>query len=473
MPIDPTRLAAAETEIRRRMTADGAPPLVIDTFLLYVRQLAAGETGMLDRTRIAPLDHAETWERLPDNPAAAHEALGRTVVIKLNGGLGTGMGLDRAKSLLPAKDGLSFLDIIARQTLRLREVHGCALPLLFMNSFRTDADTRAALAPYPALADGQRGLPPGFLQHRVPKLRREDLMPADAPADPELAWCPPGHGDIYTALRTTGLLDRLLDGGCEYAFVSNADNLGAVLDPRILAWFAAGGRPFVMEVASRTADDRKGGHVARALPSGLALRESAQCPPEEDAEFQNVGLYRYFNTNNLWLNLRAIRDALARRNGILGLPLICNPKTLDPAVKSSLPVYQLETAMGAALSIFPDAGILAVPRSRFAPVKTTDDLLRLWSDLYLLDAESRVVRNPARPGAVPFIKLGKEHFGLMAGFTARFPHGAPSLLACDRFEVSGDVVFGRGVVATGTVNLAHAGPDPLLVPDGSRIGDRA
>src|SRR5438105_1204399 len=79
----------------------------------------------------------------------------------------------------------------------------------------------------------------------------------------ELEWCPPGHGDIYTALVTSGMLDALLDAGYEHAFVSNSDNLGAVLDPRILAWFAAERIPFLMEVADRTEADRKGGHIAQ------------------------------------------------------------------------------------------------------------------------------------------------------------------------------------------------------------------
>lgn len=473
MTTDPPTPSAAETEIRRRMQADGSPPLVVDTFLAHYRRLAAGGTGLLDRTVVAPVESAPSLDDLADDPAADEDALRRTVTIKLNGGLGTSMGLDRAKSLLPAKDGLSFLDIIARQTLRLRERHGCALPLLFMNSFRTEADTLAALRPYPALAPDRHGLPPGFLQHRVPKIRCDNLRPVDWPADRELEWCPPGHGDLYTALQTTGLLDRLLDAGYEYAFVSNADNLGAVLDPRILGWFADSGRPFVMEVAARTEDDRKGGHVARRRTGGLALRESAQCPKEEEPEFQDIALYRYFNTNNLWIRLRAVRDAMAARNGVLDLDLIRNEKPVDPSDAASPKVYQLETAMGAALSVFPDAAILHVPRTRFAPVKTTSDLLRLWSDLYVLDSDARVVRNPARAAPTPPIDLGKEHFRLIDGFRARFAAGAPSLIDCDRFEVSGDVRFGRGVIARGVVRIAHRGPEPLFVPDGAVLGERA
>ena len=46
------------------------------------------------------------------------------MVIKLNGGLGTGMGMDKAKSLLPVRGGLTFLDIVARQVLHIRQIDG-------------------------------------------------------------------------------------------------------------------------------------------------------------------------------------------------------------------------------------------------------------------------------------------------------------------------------------------------------------
>ena len=147
------------------------------------------------------------------------------------------MGMERAKSLLCVRRGLSFLDIIARQVLHLRKEYDATLPLLFMNSFRTSADTMAALARYEDLP--VEGLPLEFLQNKEPKLLAADLMPAAYPKHPDLEWCPPGHGDIYTALRGTGLLARLLDAGYRYVFVSNSDNLGAVPDARVAGWFAA------------------------------------------------------------------------------------------------------------------------------------------------------------------------------------------------------------------------------------------
>src|SRR3712207_377490 len=111
---------------------------------------------MVPEDRIDPLD-MEALADVEVSEDAGSRALGATVVIKLNGGLGTSMGMDRAKSLLPVRSGEgdeaapTFLDVIARQVLSLRRRHGARLPLMFMNSFRTREDTLAALAAYPDL----------------------------------------------------------------------------------------------------------------------------------------------------------------------------------------------------------------------------------------------------------------------------------------------------------------------------------
>ena len=134
----------------------------------------------------------------------------------------------------------------------------------------------AALARYADLPVD--GLPLEFLQNREPKLAAERPDPGRAgQRDPDLEWCPPGHGDLYTALRGTGLLERLIDQGYERAFVSNCDNLGAVPDARIAGWFAESGAPFAIEAVRRTPSDRKGGHFARRKSDGrIVLRETAQ-----------------------------------------------------------------------------------------------------------------------------------------------------------------------------------------------------
>jgi UTP--glucose-1-phosphate uridylyltransferase len=345
----------------------------------------------------------------------AAAALDRVAIVKLNGGLGTSMGMTRAKSLVEARDGLSFLDVIARHVLALRRRHGARLPLVLMNSYRTRDDTLAALERHPGL---RADVPLDFLQHREPRIRADDLRPVAWPADPELEWCPPGHGDLYPALRSSGLLDALLDRGYRWAFVSNVDNLGAVLEPRVLGWLAAQGAPFAMEVVIGTEADRKGGHIARRAPEGrLVLRETAQADDPES--FRDFRRWRYYNTNNLWVDLRALAALLDASGGIVELPLIVNRKRVDPAAPDSPEVVQLETAMGAAIGAFDGARAVCVPRTRFAPVKTTDDLLVLRSDVYRLAGDGRVERAPARAGRdLPFVELDRERFGAIADFDA-------------------------------------------------------
>jgi UTP--glucose-1-phosphate uridylyltransferase len=429
-----------------KMRREGIAEPAIRTFEHYYEQLRAGETGMLPESEIEPVDDVQDLDDLPEGDAP----LDRAIVIKLNGGLGTSMGMTRAKSLIEAKDGLSFLDIVARQVIELRERTRARLPLVLMDSFYTQADALAALERHPQL---ESDVPPDFLQNKEPKLLVDGLQPVEWPPDPSLEWCPPGHGDLYTALLTSGMLDRLLEAGYRYAFVSNSDNLGAVLEPRILAWMAREEIPFAMEVTDRTEADRKGGHIARRPGGGYLLRETAQTPEEDLEALQDIGRHRYVNTNNLWVDLEALRDLLDERDGVLGLPLIVNRKTVDPGDRSTPAVYQLETAMGAAIGVFDGAQPVRVPRTRFSPVKTTEDLLALRSDAYVLTDDARVELAPERDGTPPVVDLDDDHYKLLRDFDERFPAGAPSLVEAERLRVEGDVAFGRDVVVRGSVEV--------------------
>jgi UTP--glucose-1-phosphate uridylyltransferase len=444
---------------RAKMAEAGIDPVAIDTFAHYYRLLELGETGMIAESSIEPIDS----ERLDDvevDDATASRALRTTAVIKLNGGLGTSMGMERAKSLLCVRRGMSFLDVIARQVLHLRQAHDAPLPLMFMNSFRTSADTMAALARYTDLP--VEGLPLEFLPNREPKLRSDDLMPISWARDPDLEWCPPGHGDLYTALRGTGLLQRLLDQGYERAFVSNSDNLGAVPDARVAGWFAESGAPFAIEAVRRTPSDRKGGHFARRKSDGrIVLRETAQTSKKDQAALADLDRHRFSSTNNLWFDLRAMTEALDARHGILGLPLIRNVKTVDPADPSTPEVIQIETAMGAAIEVFEGACIIEVGRDRFVPVKTTDDLLVLRSDVY--DIGSDFVLDPA--GDAPFVDLDARYYKLVPEFERRFPDGAPSLREASSLKVSGDWTFGAKVKVVGDVTLETGAAE--RIPAGS------
>ncbi|HEX4363976.1 MAG TPA: UTP--glucose-1-phosphate uridylyltransferase [Solirubrobacteraceae bacterium] len=451
-----------------KMRADGVPDVALRTFAHYYERLRAGEAGVLAESELEPVTELPDADALPADDDGAREALGQAVIIKLNGGLGTSMGMTGPKSLLEVKDGLSFLDITVHQIRDLRARTGARLPLVLMNSFATRDASLAALTPYDDLPVD--GIDADFLQSKVPKLVADDLAPVRWPADASLEWAPPGHGDLYPALLSSGMLDALLDSGYRYAFVANVDNLGAVMEPRILAWLAREQIPFLMEVADRTAADRKGGHLAQRTGGGggLVLREIAQTPPGDVESFQDIIRHRYFNTNTLWIDLRALADVLAARDGVLGLPMIVNRKTVDPSDPGSTPVIQLETAMGAAIDVFEGARAVRVPRERFAPVKTTDDLLALRSDAYELGGDGRITLAAGRTVA-PLVQLDPRHYKLVRDFEARFPHGAPSLVAAERLTVRGDVAFGADVVVRGAATVEHSGDGQLQIADGSML----
>ncbi len=448
------------------MTAAGVHPSAIAVFAHSYRMLASGETGMLDESDLEPIESLPRLADLHTDQDAAGRALRQTAVVRLNGGLGTSMGMDRAKSLVEVRTGRRFLDLIVEQVLALRADYEVELPLLFMDSFRTQSDTLAALEEHSGIAVD--GMPPDFLQNREPKLRADDLTPVSWPADPALEWCPPGHGDIYTALYASGVLELLLDNGFRYLFVSNSDNLGAVPDPRLAAWFVESGAPIGAEYCRRTPADRKGGHLARLRSDGrLVLRESAQTRPEDAPAFGDIDRHRFFNTNNLWLDLRALRAALLANDGVLGLPIIRNAKTVDPADPHSTQVIQIETAMGSAIGVFDGAVAIEVDRTRFLPVKTTSDLLVLRSDAYEITDRAEVRLVPARATA-PLVDLD-DAYKLLPHFDERFPFGPPSLVAADTLTVRGDWTFGRDVVVVGVAQVDALG-SPGRIADGTRLG---
>jgi UTP--glucose-1-phosphate uridylyltransferase len=452
-----------------KMEKEGLGSFVVSAFRYYFDLLLEGHTGQISQADMEPVAPEEIAhaEKLTGTEEAGKKALAQSVVIKLNGGLGTSMGLSKAKTLLEVKDGLNFLDIIARQVLAFRRRLGVNLPLVFMNSFNTENDTLKALSSYQDLP--VPGLPFSFVQHKFPKVLHDGLIPAKWPADPSLEWNPPGHGDLYAALVTSGALAKFLNEGIQYAFISNSDNLGAFIDQHILGYFAKNGFPFMMEVADRTLADSKGGHLARLKDGRLTLREIAQCPEDELETFQDVHIYRYFNTNNIWVNLRALKVLLAAKNNVMPLSMIRNPKTVDPKDDSSPMVYQLETAMGAAISVFDNATAIRVPRDRFAPVKKCQDLLALWSDAYVLTEEYQVVRNPKQRLGPPLLQLDSKYYKRIDQLKARFPHGAPSLLACRSLKVQGDVVFGKHIVIKGESAIANDSDRQVTIPDGSVI----
>jgi UTP--glucose-1-phosphate uridylyltransferase len=450
-------LKAAEEKMRKA----GQPEEATAAFRNAYKRLEGGESALLPSSELEPVGDVPSLDELPE--ADVGDALEHVVAIKLNGGLATTMGLRSPKSLVEARDGMTFLDIIIGQTVALRRRFDVRLPLLLMDSEATREETLQALERHPEL---DTGLPADFMQSMIPKLDAERLEPLSWPKAPALEWCPPGHGDVYGALRRSGMLETLLDHGFRYAMISNSDNLGATLDPRIASFVAAEHIPFLMEVVEGTEADRKGGHIARRRSDGqLVLREVAQTPKEDEDSFRDYRRWRYYNSNSLWVDLQALSENLERSGGVLELPLIVNRKTVDPRDSSSPPVLQLETAMGAAIGTFSGARLLLVPRRRFVPVKTTDDLLVMRSDVYEMTEDMFVQPLPERAESLPFVELDSQYYKLLDDFESRFPSGSPSLREAERLIVHGDVTFGADVVVLGAVELQS--DEPMRIDDGT------
>ncbi|MGI8603332.1 MAG: UTP--glucose-1-phosphate uridylyltransferase [Verrucomicrobiales bacterium] len=466
-PVSPSETPFAA--IRQKMEFAGLDAAAIRAFHASFAALERGATGMISEAEIVPVDDLPNSSGLSSEPH--HDLLAQTVVIKLNGGLGTSMGLEKAKSLLRVREKDTFIDLIARQILCLRARTGRSVPrFVLMNSFSTSQDTCAHIAHrFPQLGDPASL---ELMQNRVPKLDAATFQPIKMPGQPELDWCPPGHGDIYACLLGSGLLDRLLSENILYAFVSNSDNLGATLDPALLAFFAKNGRSFLMEVTRRTVADRKGGHLAIRKNDGrFVLRESAQCPKPDETAFQDINRHAFFNTNNLWIRLDHLSEELRKHDGLIPLPVIINRKTADPRDLKSPSVIQLETAMGAAIEAFPRAAAIEVPRMRFAPVKTTSDLLAVRSDAFTLTEDFRLELHPDRRSEPPALDLDPRHYRLVDGLEAAFPHGAPSLRFCRSLTVRGPIQCDAAVTFVGDVLIQNQSDRAARLRTGAYEGE--
>lgn len=447
-----------------KMRAEKLSEAAIAAFKYSYLELIGGSSGMISESTIAPVASLSDLDTdIKGKIAFDASLLEKVVVMKLNGGLGTSMGLDKAKSLLEVKGGNTFLDLTAKQVISMRDKYKSNIKFMLMNSFNTSSDTLNFLGPkYPSIMG--EGLE--LMQNKVPKVDKISLGPVEWPINGHLEWCPPGHGDLYTALYGSGQLDSLLKQGVKYMFVSNSDNLGATLDLDLLSYFASKELPFLMECCRRTEADKKGGHLAlRIADSQLILRESAQCAKEDEHMFQDITRHQFFNTNNLWVRLDLLKTLMDSKGGFVPLPTILNSKTVDPQQELSTPVFQLETAMGAAIECFSGAGAVIVGRDRFAPVKKCSDLLLLKSDAYIVNSDFVLELATACNGIAPIVDLDDKKYKLVQHLDAATVAGYPSLVGCTKVSIKGDVWLSARNVFKGSVNIINVSSEPkVLLP---------
>ncbi|KAL3527398.1 hypothetical protein ACH5RR_012054 [Cinchona calisaya] len=434
-------------------------------FINLVARYLSGEAQHVDWSKIqTPTDEVVvpygSLAPVSEDPAETKKLLDKLVVLKLNGGLGTTMGCTGPKSVIEVRNGLTFLDLIVIQIEALNKKYGCNVPLLLMNSFNTHDDTLKIVEKY---VNSNIDIHT-FNQSQYPRLVVEDFLPLPSKGNTgKDAWYPPGHGDVFPSLLNSGKLDALLSKGKEYVFVANSDNLGAVVDLKILNHLISNNNEYCMEVTPKTLADVKGGTLI-SYEGRVQLLEIAQVPDEHVNEFKSIEKFKIFNTNNLWVNLKAIKRLVEEE--ALEMEIIPNPKEVD-----GVKVLQLETAAGAAIRFFERAIGINVPRSRFLPVKATSDLLLVQSDLYTLSDDGYVVRNEARTNpSNPSIELGPE-FKKVGSFLSRFK-SIPSIVELDSLKVSGDVWFGAGVVLKGKVTITAKPGTQLEIPDGAVIATK-
>ncbi|XP_059623271.1 UTP--glucose-1-phosphate uridylyltransferase [Cornus florida] len=433
-------------------------------FINLVSRYLSGEAQHVDWSKIqTPTDKIvvpyDTLAPTPEDPAETKKLLDKLVVLKLNGGLGTTMGCTGPKSVIEVRNGLTFLDLIVIQIESLNSKYGCNVPLLLMNSFNTHDDTQKIVEKY-TKSNIQIHT---FNQSQYPRLVVEDFMPWPCKGNTTKdGWYPPGHGDVFPSLMNSGKLDALLSQGKEYIFVANSDNLGAIVDLKILNHLIQNKNEYCMEVTPKTLADVKGGTLI-SYDGKVQLLEIAQVPDEHVNEFKSIEKFKIFNTNNLWVNLKAIKR-LVEANA-LKMEIIPNPKEVD-----GVKVLQLETAAGAAIKFFDNAIGINVPRSRFLPVKASSDLLLVQSDLYTLE-DGFVNRNKARTNPEnPTIELGPE-FKKVANFLSRFKT-IPSIIELDSLKVTGDVYFGANIVLKGKVVVNAKSGVKLEIPDGAVLANK-
>ena len=450
------KLADSIEDEATRTKFEGELDSFFSLFRRYLVEKASGSTLEWDKIKSPNPEEVVDYSVIKEQPENVAN-LAKLAVLKLNGGLGTSMGCVGPKSVIEVRDGNTFLDLSVRQIEYLNRQYDSDVPLLLMNSFNTDSDTAHLIKKYSANRIRIRS----FNQSRFPRVFRDSMLPVPSSSDEDLdAWYPPGHGDLFESLHASGELDALIAQGREILFVSNGDNLGATVDLKILSHMIETGAEYIMELTDKTRADVKGGTLI-SYDGQVRLLEVAQVPKEHVDEFKNIRKFKNFNTNNLWINLKAVKRLV--ESSSLQMEIIPNQKTINRG-GHEINVLQLETACGAAIRHFEGAHGVVVPRSRFLPVKTCSDLLLVKSDLFCLE-HGALKLDPSRFGPNPLIKLG-SHFKKVSGFHTRIPH-IPKIVELDHLTITGNVFLGKGVTLKGTVIIVCSEGQRIDIPNGS------
>jgi UTP--glucose-1-phosphate uridylyltransferase len=418
----------------QKLRLNNSPDLLIWTVCQMIATHFIQHENWIPESEIDALQEGDvlSLDTLPNTlEAIGKSAAKQLAVLKLNGGLGTTMGCSGPKSLIHVNGTDTFLDMISKQMHTLRRQTGHSIPLILLNSFNTSDATLSHLSDMPFLE---------LFQHEVPRIDTETGKPYVCHRDKNLEWYPPGHGDLYLSLLTSGMLDKLIAKGIRYLFVSNADNLGATANLKLLGHMHTNGIPFMMEVTPKTMADIKGGTLIRHK-NRVCLLERAQVSPDFLDTFEDINRFTVFNTNSVWINLEVLKKTLQK--GPLQLPVIVNPKQVH-----GTHVIQLEQALGAAIAAFSGAIAVTVSRDRFIPVKATSDLLLLQSDYYTKHQDGRLT--PTAPTA-PTIILSKN-FSKMADYQQRIVY-PPSLKKCTYLRLDGDITILDHVKFEGHVHV--------------------
>jgi len=309
--------------------------------------------------------HAEDLTRLsdPGEPmyedanAAGVEVIrrGEVAQVVLSGGMATRFG-GVVKAALAAVDGRSFLEIKLSQTQALESRLDAEIPVALMTSFATDEVVRAHVV--------EHGLGDPMVFHQFVSLRLDTDGELFRSADDKPSLYAPGHGDLFQALRSSGVLATLRERGVRVVTVSNVDNLGARIDPAVIGMHLLSGRTVTCEVARKEGD--MGGAPVR-VDGRLQMLEGPRFPKGFDQELIPV-----FNTNTAVLDL----DVLDRNYDLTWF-YVRKDTGGRTAVQVERVYHEVSAFVPTAYLEVPRRG----PRGRFFPIKTPDDLDRAQNDL--------------------------------------------------------------------------------------------